>query len=101
MPFSDYCDPLAEDSNSWRLLIDRLLPEQRPISLRCLHNNIPLADERFTLLKQAKWHRLDLRPELDALWNAMHDSTHRAIRSRSGRASPSVWRSRSRNSDPF
>jgi lipid II:glycine glycyltransferase (peptidoglycan interpeptide bridge formation enzyme) len=31
-------------------------------------------------VKQAKWHRLDLRPELDALWDAMHDSTHRAIR---------------------
>jgi CelD/BcsL family acetyltransferase involved in cellulose biosynthesis len=80
LPFSDYCDPLVEDADSWRLLIDGLLPEQLPISLRCLHNNLPLADERFTLAKQAKWHRLDLRPELDALWNAMHDSTHRAIR---------------------
>jgi CelD/BcsL family acetyltransferase involved in cellulose biosynthesis len=80
LPFSDYCDPLVDDLNSWRLLIDGLLPEQLPISLRCLHNSLPLADERFTLAKQAKWHRLDLRPELDALWNAMHDSTHRAIR---------------------
>jgi CelD/BcsL family acetyltransferase involved in cellulose biosynthesis len=80
LPFSDYCDPLAEDADSWRLLIDGLLPEHLPISLRCLHNSLPLADERFTLAKQAKWHRLDLRPELDALWKAMHDSTHRAIR---------------------
>jgi CelD/BcsL family acetyltransferase involved in cellulose biosynthesis len=80
MPFSDYCDPLVEDADSWRLLIDRLLPERLPINVRCLHNDLPLADERFDLTKQAKWHRLDLRPELDALWNAMHDSTHRAIR---------------------
>jgi CelD/BcsL family acetyltransferase involved in cellulose biosynthesis len=80
MPFSDYCDPLVEDADTWRLLIDRLLPEQLPINVRCLHNNLPVADERFALIKQAKWHRLDLRPELDALWNAMHDSTHRAIR---------------------
>jgi len=80
LPFSDYCDPLVEDADSWRLLIDGLLPEQLPISLRCLHNNLALADERFTLAKQAKWHRLDLRPELDVLWNAMHDATHRAIR---------------------
>ena len=84
LPFSDYCDPLAEDANSWRLLIDGLLPEQHPINLRCLHNSLPLADERFTLTKEAKWHRLDLRPELGALWEAMHDSTHRAIR-KSGR----------------
>jgi CelD/BcsL family acetyltransferase involved in cellulose biosynthesis len=80
IPFSDYCDPLADDSNFWRLLIDRLLDEQQSVSLRCLHNSLPLADERFTLAKQAKWHRLDLRPELGALWDAMHDSTHRAIR---------------------
>ena len=80
LPFSDYCDPLVEDRNTWRLLIDGLLPEHRPISLRCLHNSLPLADERFSLAKQAKWHRLDVRPELDALWTGMHDSTHRAIR---------------------
>ena len=80
LPFSDYCDPLASDEQSWRLLIDRLLPDCCPINLRCLHNSLPLADERFTIAKQATWHRLDLRPELEALWNAMHDSTHRAIR---------------------
>ena len=80
LPFSDYCDPLIRDAESWRVLIDKLLPEHRPINLRCLHNDVPLTDERFSLEKQAKWHRLDLRPELDALWRVMHDSTHRAIR---------------------
>jgi CelD/BcsL family acetyltransferase involved in cellulose biosynthesis len=80
LPFSDYCDPLVNDAESWRFLIDRLLPEQCPITVRCLHNDLPLSDERFSLVKQAKWHRLDLRPQLDALWHAMHDSTHRAIR---------------------
>jgi len=80
LPFSDYCDPLVDDLSTWRLLIDGLLPEHRPISLRCLHNILPLADERFTLAKQAKWHGLDVRPELDTLWTGMHDATHRAIR---------------------
>ena len=80
LPFSDYCDPLVNDAESWRLLIDHLLPEHCPISVRCLYNTLPLADERFTLVKEAKWHRLDLRPDLDELWRAMHDSTHRAIR---------------------
>src|SRR5436309_13297174 len=27
LPFSDYCDPLVEDPEAWRLLVDRLLPE--------------------------------------------------------------------------
>lgn len=80
LPFSDYCDPLAYDVPSWHLLLDRLLSRRCPVNLRCLHNHLPLDAGRFTLAKQAKWHRLDLRPELDALWAAMHDSTHRAIR---------------------
>jgi CelD/BcsL family acetyltransferase involved in cellulose biosynthesis len=80
LPFSDYCDPLVTDVESWRSLVDRLVPEQHPINVRCLHNDLPLGDERFALVKQAKWHRLDLRPDLDTLWHAMHDSTQRAIR---------------------
>jgi CelD/BcsL family acetyltransferase involved in cellulose biosynthesis len=80
LPFSDYCDPLVDDEESWRFLIGQLLSEHRPLSVRCLHNDLPLGDPRFTLAKQAKWHGLDLRPSVDALWKAMHDSTHRAIR---------------------
>lgn len=80
LPFSDYCDPLIRDAESWRVLIEKLLPEQVPIKLRCLHNDMPLSDKRFSLVKQATWHRLDLRPDLEALWRTIHDSTHRAIR---------------------
>ena len=80
LPFSDYCDPLVNDPHCWHFLIDRLLPEHCPITVRCLHNRLPLADERITLVKQAKWHGLDLRPEVDALWRGMHDSKHRAIK---------------------
>jgi CelD/BcsL family acetyltransferase involved in cellulose biosynthesis len=80
LPFSDYCDPLVDTAETWRLLIDGLLLEHCPITLRCLHNTLPLQDERFTVVKEAKWHRLDLRPLPDELWRAMHDSTHRAIR---------------------
>jgi CelD/BcsL family acetyltransferase involved in cellulose biosynthesis len=80
LPFSDYCDPLVSDLRCWRALVDRLLPEHRPITVRCLHNDLPLADERFVRMKQTKWHGLDLRPDLETLWGAMHDSKHRAIR---------------------
>ncbi len=80
LPFSDYCDPLVNAPHHWCLLADRLLAQQCPVTMRCLHSRLALADKRFTLVKQAKWHGLDLRPELDALWSGMHDSTHRAIR---------------------
>jgi CelD/BcsL family acetyltransferase involved in cellulose biosynthesis len=80
LPFSDYCDPLVSDPDTWRLLTDRLLPMLCPISVRCLHNSLPLADERFTLVKRAKWHGLDLRPDSETLWRGIDDSAHRAIR---------------------
>src|SRR5262245_10417550 len=80
LPFSDYCDPLAEDTQSWHLLRELLTPEHCLITLRCLHNPLPLADQQFTLVKQAKWHGMDLRPDLDTLWRGMHDSLHRAIK---------------------
>jgi len=47
LPFSDYCDPLGDDPQCWHFLIDSLLSERCPVNLRCLHNNLPLADERF------------------------------------------------------
>lgn len=102
LPFSDYCDPLVNDEESWRILIDQLIAEHHPVSVRCLHNDLPLGDTRFTLAKQAKWHRLDLRPDLEALWKAMHDSTHTApFGNRSGKASPFGWRSPSKSCASF
>jgi CelD/BcsL family acetyltransferase involved in cellulose biosynthesis len=80
LPFSDYCDPLVMDVESWDVLVNHLLTEHYPINVRCLHNTLPLADERFSLVKQAKWHGLDLRPDLEKLWEGIHDSAHRAIR---------------------
>lgn len=80
LPFSDYCDPLVKDAQDWRSLVDLFLCEDCPIALRCLHNALPLADERFGVVKEAKWHGLDLGPEAEALWQGMEDSTHRAIK---------------------
>lgn len=80
LPFSDYCDPLVSDVDAWDLLADELLRERCPILTRCLHNNLPLADTRFAVVKQAKWHGIDLTPGLDALWQGMHASSRQAIR---------------------
>src|SRR5437764_233372 len=54
LPFSDYCDPLVVDSSQWNHLLEGLLAEGLPIAARCLHNVIPLADERFTLATPAR-----------------------------------------------
>jgi CelD/BcsL family acetyltransferase involved in cellulose biosynthesis len=80
LPFSDYCDPLVATADQWHMLSSRLLAEDRPVVVRCLHNNIPVADERFSEFKRAKWHGVDLRLDQDALWRGIHDSAKRAIK---------------------
>ena len=80
LPFSDYCDPLVENYEQWTSLTEPLLAEDSPYSIRCVHNDVPLADGRFTLVNKAKWHGLDLSPDLDTLWSGLHSSARRAIR---------------------
>ena len=80
LPFSDYCDPLVGEIDHWQRLTEPLLEEHSSFTIRCVHNSLPLGDERFTLVNQAHWHGMDLRPDLDALWNGLHSSARRAIR---------------------
>lgn len=84
LPFSDHCDPLIGERDHWNCLIDKLLVEHCPINIRCLHNSLPLADQRFALVKQAKWHGLDLQPDLDTLWRSLHDKASIRKAQRSG-----------------
>lgn len=79
LPFSDFCDPLVEDREDWNCLIDGLLGNGHRINLRCLHNQVPLGDERFALVNRAKWHCVDLQREVDDLWQGLHGSARRAI----------------------
>ncbi|HET7034691.1 MAG TPA: GNAT family N-acetyltransferase [Thermomicrobiaceae bacterium] len=80
LPFSDYCDPLVSTSEQWQALADGLLALGLPVSLRCLHNAVPLDDARFPLIKRAHWHGLDLDRSLDDLWMAIDPAARRAIR---------------------
>ncbi len=80
LPFSDFCDPLVANLEEWRCLADRLLGSRQRISLRCLHNQTPLADKRFTLAGRAKWHCVDLQREEDEIWQRLHGSARRAIK---------------------
>jgi lipid II:glycine glycyltransferase (peptidoglycan interpeptide bridge formation enzyme) len=61
-------------------LTDRLLAEHQPFTIRCLHNTVPLADDRFAVVNKAKWHGLDLKPDLEAIWLSLHSSARRAIK---------------------
>lgn len=80
LPFSDFCDPLVVDRDDWNCLIVPLLAEGQRMSLRCLHNDIPLADKRFDLTYRAKWHSVDLQRDEDDLWMGLHGSARRAVK---------------------
>jgi CelD/BcsL family acetyltransferase involved in cellulose biosynthesis len=80
LPFSDYCDPLVSDRYEWNNLIEGLLAEECPITVKCLHNTVPLADVRFITAGRAKWHGLDVRSDLETLWQGLDEAARRAIR---------------------
>ena len=79
-PFSDYCDPLAPNSETWKTLAGRLLEHGHPVVLRSRTNPLPAEDPRFRPVGQARWHGLDLTPGCDDILASMHPSARRAIR---------------------
>jgi lipid II:glycine glycyltransferase (peptidoglycan interpeptide bridge formation enzyme) len=79
-PFSDYCDPLVSDVDTWRELVAPLISLGFPITLRCLSNQLPAKDERFAKVSEAAWHGLDLaRPELE-IWGRFLGAARQNIR---------------------
>jgi hypothetical protein len=79
-PFSDYCDPLASDVETWRELVAPLISLGVPITLRCLCNQLPAKDERFAKVSEAAWHGIDLaRPEGE-IWGGFWGSARQNIR---------------------
>lgn len=74
LPFSDYCDPLVDDEVQWGLLADDV-PADAPLRVRCLHNRVPLEDERFEPTSRAVWHGVDLTRPLDEIWESLRART--------------------------
>lgn len=79
LPFSDFCDPLVSTSEEWQALSGKLLEHGLPVANRSLHNTIPLNDPRLPQTKRAKWHGLNLQPDLDTIWQNIHAATRRGI----------------------
>lgn len=80
LPFSDYCDPLVDAAEDWDELIQPLFALEAPVRLRCLRNDLPDRDHRFTCVKHAKWHGVDLARAEDAIWAGLSGSARQNIR---------------------
>jgi hypothetical protein len=79
LPFSDYCDPLVDDPDTWKELIEPLIAFNSPIRLRVLRNDLPGNYECFTLCKVAKWHGIDLGRNEDELWAGLSPQARQNI----------------------
>lgn len=80
LPFSDYCDPLIGDRETWNQLVTPLLASNVPINLRCLRSAVPAGDERFRVKVPALWHGVNLNQSEEELWASLHSSARQNIR---------------------
>jgi len=80
LPFSDYCDPLVEDGEAWRDLVDPIFAYDLPIALRCLRNSVPVEDARFQAHLRGLWHGVDLIRSEDDLWSTLDGSARQNVR---------------------
>ena len=84
LPFSDYCEPLVEDADQFRALscfleLLRLKKRWKYVEVRSA-NSLLNFDDDFRRATSYYWHRLDLRPSLDALYKEFHkDCVQRKI----------------------
>lgn len=80
LPFSDFCDPLVSTKEQWEMLAEKFLEFDVPLTFKCLHNEVPLNDERIPMAGRDKWHCIELNTTSEALWDNIHSSARRAIR---------------------
>lgn len=80
MPFSDHCDPLVADPRHWRLLEEELRGSGVPVRIRSLRNRVPVEAGGFEQRSRARWHGLDLGPDLERLWAGLHPSARGKVR---------------------
>jgi hypothetical protein len=80
LPFSDFCDPVADHAHQWDSLIGDLIAQRRRIDLRCLHNDLPVRDRRFAVVDRALWHAVDVIADEDEMWRSLPSGARRALR---------------------
>lgn len=78
LPFSDHCEPLVENSEQLRTLCTHLKALRRTQRWKYAEmrtsDTFYGAEEGFRECKVYRWHRLDLRSSLDALYKGFHKS---------------------------
>jgi CelD/BcsL family acetyltransferase involved in cellulose biosynthesis len=79
-PFSDYCDPIAANPHEWGLITEGVAHDEAPLTVRCLHSALPLADARFRRVGRARWHEIDVAGGAEDIWTRLLPAARQAIR---------------------
>lgn len=79
LPFSDYCDPLVDTAEQFVAMAQPLLAMDVPVTIRCVHNSIVADASRVDVVKQARWHGIDLTADAEKLWKGLAEPKRRAV----------------------
>jgi CelD/BcsL family acetyltransferase involved in cellulose biosynthesis len=79
LPFSDFCDPIVEDSADWAALRRVFSGDDRPRTLRLLRHRLD-ESEGWREVGSFAWHRIDVTRSPDEMWESLRSSARRAIR---------------------
>jgi hypothetical protein len=80
LPFSDYCDPMARDSESLLDIVEPILDVGVPMSVRVLHDECARRCEIFEEKGSAIWHGTRIAENAESAWARLRGSSRRNIR---------------------
>lgn len=80
LPFSDFCDPLVDEDDQWVTLADSVLDQAATFTVKVLFNEVAERDARLAEHGRSKWHRADVTPDVESMWQRLHSSARRAVR---------------------
>jgi CelD/BcsL family acetyltransferase involved in cellulose biosynthesis len=79
LPFSDRAEPLTDDQGDWKALVDGVITEAAPLTVRCFDTAAPVSDARFCQVGDAAWHGTPLGGDLEEIWRRLSQHARRNI----------------------
>jgi CelD/BcsL family acetyltransferase involved in cellulose biosynthesis len=79
LPFSDRAEPLADDQVDWKALVDGVITDTAPLTLRCFDTAVPVTDGRFAEVAAAAWHGTPLEGGVEEIRKRLSQHARRNI----------------------
>ncbi len=79
LPFSDRAEPLTDDQVDWKALVEGVITDTAPLTLRCWDTAVPVGDVRFNQVAAAAWHGTPLTTAIEELRQRLSQHARRNI----------------------